>query len=111
MSTGTDKNAAHHNLGDFPGGDLVEKGLRDLNAGDVTVEACLVALASRRMRDLGLPVPAQAALPGDPEVRLYRLLEAEDEASAYGKYNSLKRRLVSFTRAMEQRAVEALTRG
>ena len=111
MSTTEDKTAPPQHLGNLPGGDLVEKGLRDLHNGHVTVEACLVALASRRMRELGLSLPAQAELPDEPEIRLYRLLEAENEATAYSRYNSLKRRLVSFTHAMEQQAVTSLKHG
>ena len=81
----------------LPGADLVARGLADLTAGDESVEALLVSLASMKLRDLGLEVPAPL---DDPELRLYRLLEREHGDAAHGRYNSLVRRLVSFERAL-----------
>jgi hypothetical protein len=40
----------------FPGGDLVGKGLRDLEGRRETVEALLVSIAAPRLRDAGLSV-------------------------------------------------------
>ena len=82
----------------LPGGDLVEQGLADLEAGVESVESLLVSIASTRLRAAGLPVATPFA---DPEFRLYGLLETEDEAGAHGRYNALVRRLVSFERAAE----------
>jgi hypothetical protein len=81
----------------LPGGDLVEAGLRDLQAGQETAPALLVAAFATRLRREGLSVPAA---PSDPEHRLYRLLARSDPDSAHGRYNALVRRMVSFIRAL-----------
>jgi hypothetical protein len=84
---------------DLPGGDLVEKGLRDLASGLETVESLLVSMGAPRLRAVGVPVP-ENTFP-DPERRLYDLLAREDEDSAHSRYNALVRRLVSFEDASE----------
>lgn len=82
----------------LPGADLVERGLDDLARGIESVEALLVSIGARRLRDAGLlverPFPA-------PEQRLYALLAAEDPDAAHSRYNALIRRLVSFEQAVE----------
>ncbi|HXV62333.1 MAG TPA: hypothetical protein VEK15_16650 [Vicinamibacteria bacterium] len=83
----------------FPGGDLIEKGLRDLAGGVETPEALLVSIGAQRLRDAGLPVP-ESGFP-DPERRLYELLAREDVDSAHSRYNALLRRLTSFEDAVE----------
>ncbi len=83
----------------LPGGDLVEKGLRDLAEGLATPEAFLVSMGARRLRDAGVPVPERTW--PDPERQLYDLLAAENEDSAHSRYNALVRRLVSFEDAAE----------
>jgi len=83
-------------LASFPGGDLVEKGIRDLRHAQESPEALLVSLGRPRLEALGLPVPA----PFDaPEIRLYELLARDEPDAAHGRYNALVRRLVSFERA------------
>jgi hypothetical protein len=82
----------------LPGGDLIERGLVDLEAGVESIESLLVSIASIRLRTVGLTVATPFS---DPELRLYGRLEAEDEAGAHGRYNALLRRLVSFERAAE----------
>lgn len=52
----------------FPGGDLVGKGLRDLERRRETVEAPLVSIAAPRLRDAGLSVPHVIS---EAEHRLY----------------------------------------
>ena len=91
-------------LSDFPGGDLVAKGLRDLATEQETAEALLVATGRARLRRAGIEVPAGADAIESPEHRLYELLEARDEGTAHGRYNALVRRLVSFERAAEHAA-------
>jgi hypothetical protein len=81
----------------LPGADLVERGLADLSAGRETAEALLVSIAATKLRRLGLEVPPPL---DDADLRLYRLLAADDEDSAHGRYNALVRRLVSFERAL-----------
>jgi hypothetical protein len=83
----------------LPGGDLVEKGLRDLARGEETEEALLVSIGAPRLQAAGVEVPGTTY--PDPERRLYELLAAEDENSAHSRYNALIRRLVSFEDAAE----------
>ena len=81
----------------LPGGDLVEKGLRDLADGRETLEAQLVAIGQPRLRRLGFDVPTLEA----PEHALYELLRRDVPDDAHARYNSLIRRLISFERAAE----------
>jgi hypothetical protein len=82
----------------LPGGDLVEKGQRDLQDRLETVEALLVSIGAPRLRGSGLRVAA--ALP-DAEHRLYEMLARIDPDSAHSRYNALLRRLTSFESALE----------
>jgi hypothetical protein len=84
----------------LPGAELVGPGLRDLAAGRETVPALLVAIAATRLRRLGLPVAEHAF--DEAELRLYRALRREQPDGAYERYNALRRRLVSFARALER---------
>jgi hypothetical protein len=83
----------------YPGGDIVGKGIRDLRAGRWTIEAALVASASRRMSALGLTLPDKLSdLAESPD--LYRLVEDEVGIErAHGRYNALRRQLTSFLRS------------
>ena len=86
-------------LRSLPGHELIEKGLADLSSGRESVEALLVAIGAERLRRSGIAVPA--AVPEDPEHRLYALLAADDSDSAHSRYNVMIRQLVSFERAAE----------
>jgi hypothetical protein len=86
-------------LAQFPGGALVERGIRDLGEGRQSTEALLVTIGAGRLRDAGMPVPRVTI--EDPEVRLYEILAADDPDSAHGRYNALLRQLTSFERAAE----------
>ncbi|MDQ3198338.1 MAG: hypothetical protein M3Q46_03975 [Verrucomicrobiota bacterium] len=88
---------------DFPGGALVERGLRDLQSGLETIPACLVRITRDRFVRADL-LPESCSGPGaiEPERQLYRLLLAEG-GDAYSRYNSLLRELDSFHRALELR--------
>lgn len=83
-------------LGTLPGAELVERGLRDLDARAETVESLLVSLAAPGLRALGFTVREPFE---EPELRLYRHLAARHGAGAHARYNALLRRLVSFQRA------------
>jgi len=83
---------------DLPGADLVQEGLRDLEAGRETAASLLVASFSSRLESLGFTVPATDI--ADPEERLYRLLE-RTRPNPHHHYNALRRRLVSFAEARE----------
>jgi hypothetical protein len=84
-------------FGGLPGGDLIERGLRDAARGEESVEALLVAIGGPRLRRLGLSVGRVDM----PEHRLYELLARTDPDSAHSRYNALLRRLTSFVRAAE----------
>jgi len=55
-------------LAGLPGAERVERGIRDLNEGRLSTDALLAAVAAGRLRDLGLPVPEDAALPDGPDL-------------------------------------------
>src|SRR3990172_195643 len=55
-----------------PGGDLVARGIADLEEGLETVPALLVSIGRARLLGLGISVPPQ--ITDHPEHRLYRLL-------------------------------------
>jgi hypothetical protein len=82
----------------LPGHDLVTQGLADLLAGRETAAALLVAMASARLRALGIEVPVSEG--AEPSHRLYELLE-RDGPGAHSRYNALVGRIASFARAAE----------
>lgn len=82
----------------YPGGDLVEQGLKDLQDGRETIYSLLVSIGAPRLRRLGFDIERSVA---SPEHRLYALLAQEGPNSAHSRYNALIRRLVSFERALE----------
>lgn len=81
----------------FPGGDLVAEGIADIATGRETAAALLVSIGAPRLERYGLAVGVPL---GDPEHRLYALLNREDPDAAHSRYNALVRRLVGFERAM-----------
>lgn len=100
------KEIAESNL---PGAEMVGKGLCDLASGTLSEEALLVLVASPRLRALAIEVPDSPTVPLPYEHALYSLLEEVNGEGAYSRYNSLIRRIVSFSRALE-REVSARTR-
>ena len=92
----------------LPGAELVVAGLRDANRGAWSVEALLVAAASARLSALGLLLPPPEDLPEAPELALYEALREDPSVrDAYGRYNALRRELVSFLTAADGRARRA----
>lgn len=92
-------------MGDFdglPGGERLERGVRDLRLGRRSPEALLVASAVTRLRELGVDVPAGTAVPAAPELALYAALGEECD-DPYFRYNALRRELDSFVAALERR--------
>jgi hypothetical protein len=71
--------------------------------GEPTENALLVLIAAPRLRRLGFEIPDRPDIERPYEHRFYELLEATHGASAYSRYNSLLRRIVSFCRALEHR--------
>lgn len=90
------------NDADLPGADLIATGLEDLARGRWTNEALLVAIGAPRLRALGVPVPDDDALPDEPEHRLWQRLAAE-RTDFHSAFNALRRRLVSYQRALDRR--------
>ena len=82
----------------LPGWELVAPGLADLARHVESEPALLVASFSSRLRALGFHVPDRQI--ADPEIRLYRLIEAT-RPNAHAHYNALVRRMVSFAEAAE----------
>lgn len=75
----------------LPGGDLVTKGLADLEQGHRTEEALLVLVARPRLRGLGISVPAVEI--DAPEYALYSAIEERCPQGAHTAYNSLIQRI------------------
>src|SRR3954447_20510275 len=90
----------------LPGAERVQHGLADLQHGRRSIEALWLAAAATRLRSLGLPVPAAADLPGEPEIALYEALGAESD-DPYYRYNALRAELDSFLAALEARSERA----
>jgi len=88
---------------DFPGANLVERGLRDIRASRVSEEALLLLIARPRLLALGLDIPDLAELPRPREHLLFTLIEDTHPDGAHSYYNSLIRRIVSFARACAAR--------
>jgi hypothetical protein len=83
----------------LPGWELVARGLEDQAAGRVTIESLLIASAGARVERLGLPVSRP---PDGVDWQLYQLIEKQiGEAGAHGRYNALRRRLLSFLRSAD----------
>ncbi len=95
----------------LPGAELVSKGLYDLEGGIVSEESLLVMVASPRLRSLGIEVSLLPEIPLPHEHALYSLLEDTHGADAYSRYNSLIRRIVSFSRALEREVGARIRKG
>ena len=85
-------------LSAYPGGDLVEAGLRDIRLGVESDAALLVSIGAPRLTRLGFEVQTPFE---SPEHALYLRLANRDGDAAHSRYNALIRRLVSFERAFE----------
>jgi hypothetical protein len=93
-------NEQRHQAG-LPGEDLVQQGLTDLAQEQLTESALLVLIAGARLRRLGFQV-RDRPLSRPYEHELYARLEQRLGAGAHSYYNSLIRRIVSYTRALER---------
>jgi hypothetical protein len=86
----------------LPGAELVLPGLKEAATGEVTVGSCLVSIAQPLMEASGLAARYRIEkFVAEPERALYRLLQKEG-GNAYGRYNSLLRRLVSFEQGLRR---------
>ncbi len=85
----------------LPGGEILRDGLRDLQAGVLSIEGLLVLVAAPRLIRCGISVPPISSPPALPEHDLFRRLSAAHGPEAYRYYRSLMRRLVSLEHALE----------
>ncbi len=84
----------------LPGADLIARGVADARAGKLTVFTCLLWIAMPTLEREGIIPPDCPTTPCvDPELTMYRLLQREG-GDAFGRYNALLRRLVSFQRSL-----------
>jgi hypothetical protein len=84
----------------LPGQELVEQGLADLAQRQETDNSLLVLIAGPQLRRLGFEIPERPS--STPyEHQLYTRLEDRLGHGAHSFYNSLIRRIVSYTRALE----------
>jgi hypothetical protein len=90
-----------------PGGEIVERGLRDLRDGTLSEEALLALIARDRLLALGIDVPFVDVTPATPEHLLYSALEQRLPSGAHSAYNALIRRIVSFARAADLLVTDA----
>ena len=81
----------------LPGGNFIEQGLEDYRDGKVTVESCLVKIASPQLVRAGVLPSSHQAI--DTELVLYRLLQ-KTESNPYSAYLSLIRNLCSFEQSL-----------
>jgi hypothetical protein len=82
-------NVNNFDLAQFPGGDLVEKGLLDLQRHSYSEEALLVLVARPRLMALGFDVPSPVDVVEPYEHALYSLIEERLPNSAHSPYNAL----------------------
>ena len=85
----------------LPGAELVEQGLADLAENRITDSALLVLIAAPRLKRLGIDVQ-ERPLPLPHEHHLYDRLAQRLGNDAHSQYNSLIRRIVSYSRALER---------
>jgi hypothetical protein len=97
---GNDQNEKDQ-MDDLPGHELVSSGLNDLAQDRLTEAALVVLTAAPRLRRLGFEVPVRH-LPEPCEHLLYALLEERFGTAAHSRYNSLIRRITSFSGALER---------
>jgi hypothetical protein len=86
---------------EFPGGELVSKGLRDLRTGIRSDESLLMLVAQPRLVSLGFNIEDPFEEPLPYEHRLYELLEGRMDRGAYAFHNALLERMCSFLNALD----------
>lgn len=89
------------NEASLPGEDLVRQGLDDLARKQMTDCSLLVLIAAPALKRLGVPIGEQP-FPKPYEHQLFARLEQRLGAAAHSHYNSLIRRIVSYTHARER---------
>jgi hypothetical protein len=94
-------------LAGLPGADMVLAGLKELHEGEPGEYGLLVLIASPRLTRLGLRIPSRNDIARPLGHQLYARLELTHEEAAYSHYNSLLRRMASFSHSLEQRINQA----
>lgn len=90
----------------LPGGEILQAGLRDLQAGVRSIPALLVLVGAPRLARCGVVIPSHAPSLLLPEHELYQLLVSEHGAAqAHSRYGAWLRRLVSLENALDTLAV------
>lgn len=79
---------------------MITAGIAALKRGERTQEALLVAVASTRLKEIGLDVPAAASRIKTPNLALYAAVR--EGGGGHSQYNALLRRLTSFMRSATQ---------
>jgi hypothetical protein len=82
----------------LPGGEIIDRGLSALAAGEESAESLAVSLAAPRLRREGVPL-AGPVFP-DADLRLYRLLERTSGDLAHARYLAYLRQVASFADAL-----------
>ena len=88
----------------LPGGEILDQGLKAMDAGVVNEHSLLLQIAAQRLGRCGITIRSLDIAGAFPEDRLYELLVTRHGAEAYRMYNSLIRRLVSLENALENQA-------
>ena len=79
----------------FPGGEIVEKGLKDLARGICkSIEALAVLIAAPRLKDFGFEI--QDTKIKNPNLLLYKKLGAKYGNDAHFQYNAIMSRVNKF---------------
>jgi hypothetical protein len=95
----------------LPAGELLDEGVRDLDAGERTLAALLVAMAWPRLEPLSIVRRediTRIRVPGeDLELSAYRILEANLGREAHARYLALTAELDSAISALEREARRA----
>ena len=89
-------------LKNIPGSDLVLKGLQQLERKELNEEALLVLIAHQRLKALGFTFDDIPKFYRPYEHELYDMIEKKLGNGAHSEYNSLIRKIVSFSRALEK---------
>jgi hypothetical protein len=93
----------HEDFDGLPGSELYSQGKADLHKSILSESALLVLIAEPRLKALGIQLnPRNLIIPPQIEHALYTFIEERLGPGAHSFYNSLIRRIVSFTHALER---------
>ena len=84
----------------FPGADLIAAGIGAVKRNEITTEGLLIAVATTRLRDIGLAIPEAADAIKEPNLALYAAVC--EAGGGHSDYNALIQRIVSFANVADQ---------